>query len=625
MGGAIIAWGVSLISDSSKQSSDVHDDRENEEGQSKSPTRLAPLFAGLGCPFCCLLELPAVTQPSSTIAYASAFWRFGSLASLALGLIANASLICRYFEYRPQRSTLTAIVILTLHDILNVSILIFFAIKASRLPHVAQVFPSTGWMSLASTFVSSLCNITLFIDYFVVDNFRAKGSGLTTKQRTMVILSMGLLLYIGLGATIFSWLEREKLDFSDALYFCVCTVTTVGFGDIIPTRVVSRIFNFFYAIGGIILLALTVSTMRDNIFEVFESFYRSRRRVMVQRARDRRMHRALTKNSNLPLQPNITRTLDQELGGRPTSDFKVGSFWRRAWEKGRTLRIGSKSNTANDVPINAYKNFERKVLREELKELRTRLIIAGTLFACFWVAGGIIFKFTEKWTYAEAFYFGYVAFLTLGYGDFTVRHPGGRAVFIAWALLGIGNMTLLLTVLTQVWELKYKRAISKSHHKKIHCKETSTQQLNLAASKDNEEFYEHNENSNLNIHDIPDLLVQAAEDFTKHSHFWMHGKSGEPPAGLLELLKEIEGVEDIDRITGKRGLVEHVASSQRRRELFLVSFAKSFDTLRQHASLVKRTMESQQEEIENLKKSIKDREPNNLATPQVSSPIEIAV
>ena len=40
---------------------------------------------------------------------------------------------------------------------------------------------------------------------------------------------------------------------------------------------------------------------------------------------------------------------------------------------------------------------------------------------------------------------GFEAFSTVGYGEFTPKTPAGRSVFIVWALLGVGNMTILIS------------------------------------------------------------------------------------------------------------------------------------------------------------------------------------
>lgn len=39
---------------------------------------------------------------------------------------------------------------------------------------------------------------------------------------------------------------------------------------------------------------------------------------------------------------------------------------------------------------------------------------------------------------------GFIAFTTIGYGDFAPVTPAGRAIFIFWALLGVGAMTVLI-------------------------------------------------------------------------------------------------------------------------------------------------------------------------------------
>lgn len=40
---------------------------------------------------------------------------------------------------------------------------------------------------------------------------------------------------------------------------------------------------------------------------------------------------------------------------------------------------------------------------------------------------------------------GFVAFSTIGYGDFAPATPAGRSIFVVWAILGVGAMTILVS------------------------------------------------------------------------------------------------------------------------------------------------------------------------------------
>ena len=53
------------------------------------------------------------------------------------------------------------------------------------------------------------------------------------------------------------------LDYATAYYFCVITLTTVGFGDYVPSTNKSRAFMMFYAVGGLSAVGILLGSLGD--------------------------------------------------------------------------------------------------------------------------------------------------------------------------------------------------------------------------------------------------------------------------------------------------------------------------------------------------------------------------
>lgn len=64
-----------------------------------------------------------------------------------------------------------------------------------------------------------------------------------TKQYCASIGTVFLVVFLG---SIFFWRNEEKWSYVGALYWCVCTTTTVGYGDMVMEHDSSRLFLIFY-------------------------------------------------------------------------------------------------------------------------------------------------------------------------------------------------------------------------------------------------------------------------------------------------------------------------------------------------------------------------------------------
>ena len=77
--------------------------------------------------------------------------------------------------------------------------------------------------------------------------------------RAMVVALGGLLS----GGTVF-YRTIEGWGLVDSLYFCVMTLSTVGYGDLHPTTPISKIFTMMYLIAGAGLFVAFISKISEH-------------------------------------------------------------------------------------------------------------------------------------------------------------------------------------------------------------------------------------------------------------------------------------------------------------------------------------------------------------------------
>lgn len=72
-----------------------------------------------------------------------------------------------------------------------------------------------------------------------------------------------ILLFLGVGTTFYTL--TEEWEWQDALYFCVTTMTTVGYGDLAPSSDSSKIFTIVYILLGLSIVATSLGLVAGQI------------------------------------------------------------------------------------------------------------------------------------------------------------------------------------------------------------------------------------------------------------------------------------------------------------------------------------------------------------------------
>jgi|SRR5208282_6878570 len=79
------------------------------------------------------------------------------------------------------------------------------------------------------------------------------------QSRALALVALGILY----GGAIFFHVVQH-LSWVNAFYFCTMTLTTVGYGDIVPTSDAAKIFDMFYVLVGIGIIATFANILVKN-------------------------------------------------------------------------------------------------------------------------------------------------------------------------------------------------------------------------------------------------------------------------------------------------------------------------------------------------------------------------
>ena len=100
------------------------------------------------------------------------------------------------------------------------------------------------------------------------------GNSQRAAGRVPIPLVLGFVtMYICMGAGIFAW--WEEWSFLDGAYFCFITLSTIGFGDLVPGTKVLRaetqedqlklVFCCLYLILGLAIIAMSFSLVQEEV------------------------------------------------------------------------------------------------------------------------------------------------------------------------------------------------------------------------------------------------------------------------------------------------------------------------------------------------------------------------
>ncbi|MBI2659868.1 two pore domain potassium channel family protein [Candidatus Woesearchaeota archaeon] len=85
-------------------------------------------------------------------------------------------------------------------------------------------------------------------------------------HRRMIYIVIVILMFLFGGATFYYYAEQWR--YLDAVYFSAYTMTTVGYGDIVPKTDLGKIFTIFYVFAGVGIALYGLTVISSHFVEV---------------------------------------------------------------------------------------------------------------------------------------------------------------------------------------------------------------------------------------------------------------------------------------------------------------------------------------------------------------------
>ena len=93
-------------------------------------------------------------------------------------------------------------------------------------------------------------------------------------HRRLIYTVVVILIFLFGGATFYYYIEKWR--YLDAVYFSAYTMTTVGYGDLVPKTDTGKIFTIFYVFAGVGIALYGLSLLASHFVEVREEFWLER-------------------------------------------------------------------------------------------------------------------------------------------------------------------------------------------------------------------------------------------------------------------------------------------------------------------------------------------------------------
>jgi len=219
---------------------------------------------------------------------------------------------------------------------------------------------------------------------------------------------IAILFYLVISVICFKIFFEPEWSILDCCYFAMVTVSTVGYGDEVPTSPASMLFTCLYALTGVAILGIALGVLGSSLVDAQEA--------VADRAEDLLKYQVLS-----VFDDKKEALVEEDDQDEEDDDLRRPSFFRSAFA--------------------CLKGF---------------LPLMAVMFGmAYWIGR------RAGWTLVEIFYFIVVSSTTVGYGDLTPKSDEEKMVALLFIPIAVGAMGVWLggvaNIIVESRSARYRR------------------------------------------------------------------------------------------------------------------------------------------------------------------------
>jgi len=234
-------------------------------------------------------------------------------------------------------------------------------------------------------------------------------AGMSDSVRNVLFAIGALVSYLVFGVIVYAGL-LEEWTVVDALYFCIVTVTTVGYGDICPSSTASKMFTCFMAFFGVTLIGIALGVIATFVIEKQQAALANAKKLAAAKMEADMAAAEAAGDGKGPPKSKAAAAKSAEQQAKADA------------QRAKLEALQKKMGGGNPVHMKMLKAFLPIIV----------IVLVISLFEGPY----------EGWSFIDSVYFAVITSTTVGYGDISPQKPLDRSfacLYIPIAVVAVGN------------------------------------------------------------------------------------------------------------------------------------------------------------------------------------------